>query len=145
MASFYEKCDAVLLYLKEESSGQRHDLIIPIKLKELEERTGVTFSDEVLNFLINDKKYIIRQYGQSSQLFYLTSLGMSFISHSSFVKDQEKLDAENILKWYQTENAKQVFKDYPKVNNRAKLSLLLSILAVIIAGLTLLIKWQCNS
>lgn len=144
MASFYEKCDAVLLYLKEQSSGQRPDAIIPIKLTELEEKTGVTFSDEVLNFLINDKKYIERRYS-GSQYFNLTSLGMAFISHSSFVKEQEKLDAENVLKWYQTENAKQVFEDYPKVDRRAKTSLLLSCLALILAGLSLLTKLRCNN
>ena len=144
MTSFYEKCDSVLIYLKDKSSGQQKDAILLIKLDELEQNTGVVFSDEVLNFLINDKKYIERHYS-GSQYFNLTSLGMAFISHSSFVKEQQKLDGDNILKWYQTENAKQIFDDYPNVDKRAKRSFLLSLLAIILAGLSLLAKWKCNT
>lgn len=143
-ATFYEKCDKVLLYLKENSSGQRPDVIFPINLNELEKNTGVSFSDDVLNFLVNDKKYIERRYTNKAQYFNLTSSGMAFISHSSFVKEQSKKDEEGKLRWYETENAKQAFDDYPNIKNRAKRSEWIAILSLILAVILPMIEWKCN-
>ena len=143
MISFNEKCDNVLLYLKK-SLGQHKDAILPTRLDELEKNTGISFTDNVLNFLANDKKYIERTYSGGWQHFHLTPSGMAFISHSSFVKEQEKLDSDTSLKWYQTENAKKIFEDYPNVNRRSKTSLYLSWFAVGLTVIGLLLKWKCS-
>ncbi|MEO6229196.1 MAG: hypothetical protein ABJB11_06955 [Ferruginibacter sp.] len=142
MASFFEKCDSVLFYLKEKSNGQRSDVIFPIKLDELERNTGVTFSDEVLNFLANDRKYIERHYS-GSQYFNLTSAGMAFISHNSFVKGQKKIDEEDVLKWYHNANAKQQYDDYPKIKRQKDNAYIVAIVSAIISLSSVIIAyWQ---
>lgn len=59
-------------------------------------------------------------------------------------KYQEYKKQELDLKWYQTENAKIQYNDYPRLKRRARNAFILSIISVLIAALGVLIKWKCQ-
>ncbi len=139
--SFNEKCDKVLFYLKgiAESNTQVQELI---KMDRLILDTGIKINDPVINFLSYQKKFI--DIHMQNGYIQISSAGMAFISHSSFVKEQIKSDTEGLLKWYETENAKQIFDDYQNVKSRTIRSEWIAIFALIVAAIGLILQWINN-
>lgn len=141
-ASFNEKCDCILRYLKGIADKQ-HEVMELIKANKLQLDTGININDPVINFLSHHKKFI--DIDMKTGYVQISSLGMAFISHSSFVEEQIKSDTEGLLKWYETENAKQMFEDYPKTKARTIRSEWIAIFAVIATVLGLMLQWKCNN
>ena len=136
--SFYEKCDKVLIYLAEIAKSTTK--VQPLThLNKLHEDLGIELNDQVLDFLKRDKGFIYMP--PNEPYAQISSLGLAFISHSSFVQEQLKLETEGKLKWYETENAKQIFDDYPVVKRRAIRSETIAIFALIVAAIGLILQW----
>src|SRR6185312_14299988 len=98
--SFNEKCDKVLRYLAD-ISNKETKLQILTHLNTVSSDLGINPGDPVLHFLETEKKFIYRpNFGPHIQI---SSSGLAFISHSSFVQDQLNSDTEGKLRWYETE------------------------------------------
>lgn len=139
--SFNEKCDKVLRYLAEISMKETNVQILT-HLNTVCSDLGINTNDPVLNFLERHKEFIYRP--QNSAHVQITSPGLAFISHSSFVQEQLKSDTEGKLKWYETENAKQIFEDYPNVKRRSIRNEWIAIFAAAAAVLGLILQWINN-
>jgi hypothetical protein len=139
--SFNEKCDRVLNYLSNISKSD-NDVQILTHLNKLSTDTGISINDPVINFLSYQKNFITLH--TKTAHVNISSLGMAFISHSSFVKEQLKSETEVTLKWYETENAKQIFDDYPIVKRRAIRGEAIAILALIVSGIAIVLPLICN-
>ena len=59
-------------------------------------------------------------------------------------KEYKKEQEETAKKWYETENARMMFEDYPTTEKRARRSMQISIVTLILAALTLMLQWKCN-
>ena len=140
--SFNEKCDKVLRYLAEISKSDNKVQIL-IHLNQLISDTRIEANDPVINFLSHHKKFI--DIDMKSGYVQISSPGMAFISHSSFVEEQIKSDTERKLKWYETENAKQMFEDFPKTKARTIRSEWIAIFALIATVIGLMLQWKCNN
>lgn|GEM_PF-4085630 len=108
-----------------------------IHLTKVEVDTGISPHDAVISFLVYEKKFIYLDTKTAN--IVITPKGISFISYSSFVKEQEKLDTEITLKWYEQENAKKIFEDYPSVDKRSKWAIGISIALLIVELVRLII------
>jgi hypothetical protein len=139
--SFNEKCDKVLRYLAEIATKETNVQILT-HLNTLCSDMGINPNDPILRFLTRDKGFIYMPPNEA--LVQITSLGLAFISHSSFVQEQLKSETEGKLKWYETENAKQIFEDYPKIKARAKRSEGYAILALIVSAIAIVLPLICN-
>jgi hypothetical protein len=139
--SFNEKCDKVLRYLAEIATKETNVQILT-HLNTLCSDMGINANDPIIRFLTRDKGFI---YMPPHEAFVqISSLGLAFISHSSFVQEQLKSETEGKLKWYETENAKQIFEDYPKIKTRAKRSEGYAILALIVSAIAIVLPLICN-
>lgn len=131
--SFNEKCDKVLRYLAEIANSETQVQYLT-SLNQLVADTGVNLNDPVINFLERHKGFIYMP--RNEPYIQISSPGLAFISHSSFVQEQLKLETEGKLKWYETENAKQIFDDYPivkKQRNRSYIIVVITILMTIVS------------
>lgn len=132
--SFNEKCDKVLLYLLNiyKNSVDVHPLT---HINKLDQDIGIRSADEVIQFLAYQKKFI--RIDTKTAYLNISPKGIAFISHSSFVKEQKRLDTETTLKWYEQENAKKVFEDYPVIDKRSKWALWISVALLLLE----LVRW----
>lgn len=57
-----------------------------------------------------------------------------------FIKENKEVEEQNIKKWYESENARIQFEDYPITKSNAKLAILLSGISVLIAILSMILS-----
>lgn len=139
--TFNEKCDKILNYLFEISKKDKQVQILT-HLNIVSSDLDITTNDPVLHYLSHEKKYVY--IDMKNAFTNITSSGIAFISHSSFVKEQLKSETDTKLKWYETENAKQIFDDYPIVKRRTIRSELIAIISIIIATIAVIIQLVTN-
>lgn len=58
--------------------------------------------------------------------------------------EQKKLYGENKLQWYNLENVKTQYENYPIIEKRANVSIILSIATIIVMIVLQIIRWRCN-
>ncbi len=141
--SFNEKCDKVLLYLldiyKKEAGGV-HQLT---HLTKVESDIGISPHDAVISFLVYEMKFIYLD--TKTAHIVITPKGISFISHSSFVKEQLIKETKISLDWYDREDAKQRFDDYPTVKRQRDVAYGLAILGAVLTIISVIIALaQCR-
>ena len=88
---------------------------------------------------MKDKKYI----GSTSHDVWITPLGEQFISNSTFHQEQRESEIESSLNWYNREDAKQRFEDYPSLKKREQLLPIIAVvelLVIVIIGVLQLKK-----
>src|SRR4051812_7301657 len=88
---------------------------------------------------LRDDLELIKDYKPKSFSIRLTEKGWDF---TSFEEERKKRESEENKKWYDTENAKRAFEDYPKIKRRARNSYIISIVSVILTAIGLMIKWK---
>lgn len=71
----------------------------------------------------------------------LTDEGWAF---TSFEDINRKKEQHELKHWYETENARNVFEDYPNVKSRLIRSEWTSIFAIIVAAIGIMQPWICN-
>lgn len=135
--SFNEKCDKVLNYLADLSRSD-NQVQIMIHITKLSTATGINSNDPVINFLQYQKKFIDMDI--KSAHLQISSSGLEFISNNSFCRIQDNLETNNSLNWYNQQDAKQRFDDYPVVMRQkrnayifAAVGILLTLLSTMIA------------
>ncbi len=139
--TFNEKCDKVLIYLADISKSDKN--VTPLThLNNVSKDLEISINDPVIHFLSHEKNFVF--IDRKTAFSSITSSGFAFISHSSFVKEQLKSETEGILKWYETENAKQIFDDYAKVKSRTIRNEWIAIFAAAVAMLGLILQWINN-
>lgn len=102
----------------------------------------------IKSMLINDLKYI-RICSTNNDLWTeLTKLGWEFKSFAEEeAKKKEQTELETISQakqWFETENARMQFEDYPKTKSRLARSEVISYASIAIALATLMQQWLCN-
>jgi hypothetical protein len=132
--SFNEKCDRVLNYLLDKPS----QYIEMLSWDKFTSETGITKGDPVIDFLYKDKRFI--EITTSS--INISPLGTAFISHDSFCKNQSALETKQSLEWYNREDAKQRFDDYPTIKRQRNTAYVLGILMFILAIITLIVHFN---
>ncbi len=137
MKSFNEKCDSILIYLKE-LADKRQDVMELIRSDKLKSDLGIDINDPAFGYLCNDKKFI--DLDRKSGYFQISSAGMAFISHSSFVDIQKTKEEDVQLKWYETQNAKDVFDNFSTTQRNSKLALIIAVLSAILTLIGLMKK-----
>ena len=139
--TFNEKCDKILHYLLEFDKSEKN--VTPlIHLEKLCSELGIVHNDPAIHYLSHEKNYI--SLDRKTAFCSISSLGIAFISHSSFVKEQLKLETDNKLKWYETENAKQIFDNYPLEKSRAIRNQWIAILALIVSVIAIVLQLIYN-
>lgn len=140
--SFYEKCDKVLFYLL--AIYKRNNRVQElIHINQLEADTGIDSNDAVINFLIYEKKFVYMDL--KTAYLQISTKGIAFISHSSFVREQENSDTAVSLKWYDQQNAKDVFDNYPEIKKKANFTFYLSIITALVLILELIFLFVSRS
>ena len=133
--SFNEKCDKILNYLAD-ISRRNDDVQILIHMNKLNTETGIKMNDPVINFLSHKKRYI--DIDIKTAYVQISSAGLEFISNNSFCQIQANSDTNNLLNWYNQQDAKQRFDDYPLVKRQKRNAY---IFAAITLALTIISTW----
>lgn len=135
--SFNEKCDKILNYLADISRSD-NQIQVMIHINKLSTDTGINSNDPVINFLQYQKKFI--DMNIKTAYLQISSSGLEFISNNSFCQIQANLETNNSLNWYNQQDAKQRFDDYPIVRRQkrnayifAAIGILLTLLPTMIA------------
>lgn len=133
--------------------------ITPIILKYLGHNPVIT--NQTDNKLVYEIASLIKQFDyavptdQTSLWYNIKDSWKEAKGHGGHYKYQAYLEEERNqnriykesdrkLKWYETENAKQIFDNYPKVDFRSKWALRVSIAAIILTILLQIIQWKCK-
>jgi hypothetical protein len=132
--TFNEKCDLVLTYLKNRPSR----FVESTTIQKFTEETGISIHDNAVIHLQIDKNYI--EYDKSD--INITSLGASFIENNSFHKMQQDTELSSSLLWYNADDAKQRFEDYPKVKKQRNIAFIFSGLTLLIAAIAVYLQWR---
>jgi len=132
--TFNEKCDRVLNYLKDKPSRY----IELLSWKKFIEDTGINKMDPVIDFLWKEMKYI----EMSTVALNISPTGLAFISHNSFCKEQDAKEIKVSMEWYNREDAKQRFDDYPSLKRNKNWLLAIAIIEAILLLIGLLISHQ---
>src|SRR5688572_22103115 len=93
--------------------------------------------------LMKDEDYIktVSSSGRMPLLCRLTSKGWEF---ESFEKIESEKSQERMKQWYDTENAKQIFEDYPNVKSRSKRSEIISWISLLLAAISIWVAIKFN-
>jgi hypothetical protein len=136
--------EKILYLLKNKGSFNWNEYIIPktMGLENLEKSKYRLLIQEIQGDLI--QLGYLRQAGDNpyGEWYRLTPEGEDFVSFES--GRHEKLQ-DKMFKWYESENAKAQFEDYPITQKRAKWSIILAWIAVGLSALTLLQRLMCNT
>lgn len=128
------------------------DKIIEL-LKNNKNKAANTFINKELNInpdectsilaeLQSENKVWIKDISGGRYMIYLTANLESILLNESKKAEQER--AETLKNWYDTENAKLQFEDYPETKNRAIWSILVSWIAIVLSLISLMQQWMCN-
>ena len=129
--TFNQKCDRILNYLNDKPNRY----VELLSWENFTSETGISKKDYVIEYLYKERKFIDCTMSSVS----ISSLGAAFISHNSFCKIQEALDTKQSLEWYNREDAKQRFDDYPTVKKQRDVAYGIAILGVVLTIISLII------